>query len=93
MSKTEIAFSVHKTPAGGYEARAIDHSIVIQADTIDELKVNAREALRRHFGDAEPGLEMRFVEAWRILGSAKGDFTVPEDFNAPLPKDLEDLFS
>ena len=28
----------------------------------------------------------------RILGSAKGEFTVPNDFNDPLPKEIEDLF-
>ncbi|HXZ41664.1 MAG TPA: type II toxin-antitoxin system Phd/YefM family antitoxin [Terriglobales bacterium] len=28
----------------------------------------------------------------RILGSAKGEFTVPADFNDPLPKEIEDLF-
>ena len=27
----------------------------------------------------------------RILGSAKGEFTVPDDFNDPLPKEIEDL--
>lgn len=26
------------------------------------------------------------------LGSAKGEFVVPDDFNDPLPKDIEDLF-
>ncbi len=26
------------------------------------------------------------------LGSAKGEFTVPDDFNDPLPKKIEDLF-
>lgn len=26
------------------------------------------------------------------LGSAKGEFVVPDDFNEPLPKDVEDLF-
>lgn len=25
-------------------------------------------------------------------GSAKGDFVVPDDFNDPLPKEIEDLF-
>jgi prevent-host-death family protein len=29
---------------------------------------------------------------WRKLGSAKGVFTVPDDFNDPLPKEIEDLF-
>jgi prevent-host-death family protein len=28
----------------------------------------------------------------RILGSAKGEFVVPDDFNDPLPKEIEDLF-
>jgi prevent-host-death family protein len=26
------------------------------------------------------------------LGSAKGEFVVPDDFNDPLPKGIEDLF-
>ena len=28
----------------------------------------------------------------RVLGSAKSEFTVPDDFNEPLPKEIEDLF-
>jgi prevent-host-death family protein len=28
----------------------------------------------------------------RMLGSAKGEFVVPDDFNDPLPKEIEDLF-
>ncbi|MGA2348095.1 MAG: hypothetical protein ABSF93_18945 [Candidatus Sulfotelmatobacter sp.] len=27
----------------------------------------------------------------RILGSAKGEFVVPDDFSDPLPKEIEDL--
>ena len=26
------------------------------------------------------------------LGSSKGEFVVPDDFNDPLPKEIEDLF-
>jgi len=26
------------------------------------------------------------------FGSAKGEFSVPDDFNDPLPKEIEDLF-
>lgn len=29
----------------------------------------------------------------RALGSAKGEFAIPDDFNDPLPKEIEDLFS
>jgi prevent-host-death family protein len=32
------------------------------------------------------------VPAMRKLGTAKGEFTVPDDFNDPLPKEIEDLF-
>jgi len=28
----------------------------------------------------------------RIVGSARGEFTVPDDFNAPLPKRVEESF-
>jgi len=28
----------------------------------------------------------------RWLGSAEGEFTVPDDFNDPLPKEIEDIF-
>lgn len=28
----------------------------------------------------------------RSLGSAKGEFVVPDNFNDPLPKEIEDLF-
>ena len=28
----------------------------------------------------------------RTLGSAKGEFTVPDDFNEPLPKAIEESF-
>jgi prevent-host-death family protein len=33
-------------------------------------------------------------DKWRKfrLGSAKGEFTVPDDFNDPLPKEIEDSF-
>jgi len=91
MPETEIIFSVQKSLEGGYEARAVGHSIFTQADTMDELKLNVREALRCHFDDgALPAI--RLVEAGRILGSAKGEFTVPDDFNDPLPEEIEDLF-
>jgi len=27
-----------------------------------------------------------------LIGSGEGDFVVPDDFDAPLPRDVEDLF-
>lgn len=89
---TEIIFSVQESPEGGYEARALGYSIFTQADTMDELKLNVREAVRCHFDEGTPLPEIRLVEPGRMLGSAKGEFTVPDDFNDPLPKEIEDLF-
>jgi len=53
MSESEIIFSVQESAEGGYEARALGHSIFTQADTIDELKRNVREAVRCHFDDGK----------------------------------------
>jgi len=95
MPEPEIVFSVRVSPEGGYEARAVGHSIFTQADTMDELKVNVREAVRCHFGDGAKLPVIHLEGVWangRVLGSAKGEFTVPDDFNDPLPKEIEDLF-
>ena len=35
---------------------------------------------------------IKSVPRKRALGTAKGDFVVPDDFNDPLPKEIEDLF-
>jgi hypothetical protein len=94
MSESEIIFSVQQSPEGGYEARAVGHSIFTQADTMEELELKLRDAVRCHF-DRESSPAIRLVEglpAGFRFGSARGEFTVPYDFNDPLPKDIEDLF-
>lgn len=48
---TEIIFSVEESAEGGYEARALGHSIFTQAETIDELKTMVRDAVRCHFDE------------------------------------------
>jgi len=95
MAETEIFFSVKKSRDGGYEARAVGHSIFTQGQTMPELRANVTEAVACHFGDRRICPPIRLVKVrakGRILGSAKGEFTVPDDFNDPLPKDVEDLF-
>lgn len=46
---TEIIFVVEESPEGGYEARALGHSIYTDGDTMEEIKQNVREAVRCHF--------------------------------------------
>ena len=53
MADTEIIFSVNESPEGGYEARALGHSIFTQADNMEELKANVREAVHCHFDKNE----------------------------------------
>ena len=64
MAETEIIFSVQESPEGGYEARALGYSIFTQADTMDELKQNVREAVRCHFdeGKAPPVIRLHMVK-------------------------------
>ena len=53
----EIIFSVQESPEGGYEARALGHSIFTQADSLEQLKVAVRDAVSCHFGDdKKPGV-------------------------------------
>jgi hypothetical protein len=53
MTESEIIFAVEESPDGGYEARALGHSIYTQADTLDDLKVMVRDALRCHFDEGD----------------------------------------
>ncbi len=46
---TTITFSVRESPEGGYEARALGHSIFTQADNMDELRAMIRDAVDCHF--------------------------------------------
>ena len=47
--ESEIIFQVEESPEGGYDARALGHSIYTQAGTIDELKAMLQDAVRCHF--------------------------------------------
>ncbi len=49
MPDTEIIFAVEESPEGGYQARAIGHSIFTEADTLVELKMMLQDAVRCHF--------------------------------------------
>lgn len=47
----EIVFSVEEADEGGYIAEALGEDIVTEADTLEELRANIREAVNCHFGD------------------------------------------
>jgi hypothetical protein len=41
---SETIFFVEDSPEGGYEAKAVGHSIYTEADTVDELREMIRNA-------------------------------------------------
>ena len=45
----ELIFLVTPDPEGGYTARALGESIFTEAYTLDELRVNIRDAVQCHF--------------------------------------------
>ncbi len=48
----EIVFLVEESAEGGYEAKALGYSIYTEADSLDELKKAAIDAVRCHFDKA-----------------------------------------
>jgi hypothetical protein len=49
----EIIFLVEDSPEGGYEARALGHSIFTDGDDLEQLKVNVKDAVATHFDAAD----------------------------------------
>lgn len=51
----EVIFLVEEAPEGGYTARALGEAIFTEAETLDELRANVREAVECHFdADSRP---------------------------------------
>jgi hypothetical protein len=50
---SEIIFLIENSIEGGYEAKALSHSIYTEADTIDVLKNMIRDAVKCHFNEHE----------------------------------------
>lgn len=49
----EIIFLVEEAPEGGFTARALGESIFTEADTLDELRQQIRDAVACHFEDGK----------------------------------------
>jgi hypothetical protein len=56
---SEIVFEVAQEADGGFIAEAIGESIFTQADSGDELKANAREAVQAFYFDSTPPASIR----------------------------------
>jgi hypothetical protein len=59
----EIFFLVEEAPEGGYTAKALKESIFTEAETVEDLHANVRDAVRCHFeeGEAPTRIRLHFV--------------------------------
>lgn len=48
---SEIIFLVEDAAEGGFVARALGHSIFSEAESLEQLRANVREAVECHFDD------------------------------------------
>jgi hypothetical protein len=53
MAMKEITFLVEEAPEGGYTARALEASVFTEADDMDSLHEQLRDAVRCHFDENE----------------------------------------
>ncbi len=63
MPTNELIFLVEETPDGGYTARGLGESVFTEADDLEELRRNVREAVECHFeeGKAPKMIRLHFV--------------------------------
>ena len=57
----ELIFLVENAPEGGYTARALGESIFTEADDLNALRTQVRDAVRCHF---EEGHGPKVIRAW-----------------------------
>jgi len=50
---SELIFIVQESPEGGFEARALEHSIFAEGDTWEEMRDAVRDAVACHFEGTE----------------------------------------
>lgn len=60
---TEIVFVVEEAPEGGFMARSVDHAIFTEADSMEDLHGQVRDAVRCHFdaGDVPRLIRLHYV--------------------------------
>lgn len=49
----EIIFVVEEAAEGGFGARALDHSIFTEADSMETLRARIRDAVKCHFEEGQ----------------------------------------
>ena len=67
---TEIHFIVEESHEGGYAAKAVGQDIFTEADTLPELHIMVREAVRCHFDEGQvPSLIRLHITREEVLAA------------------------
>lgn len=67
---TEIHFIVEEAPEGGYVARAVGADIYTEADSIEDLHTQVRDAVRCHFDEGKvPSLIRLHITREEVLAA------------------------
>jgi hypothetical protein len=66
----ELIFLVEEAPEGGFTARALGQSIFTEAESLEELRRNVRDAVQCHFdeGKAPKVIRLHFVRDEVLAG-------------------------
>jgi hypothetical protein len=66
----ELIFLVEEAPEGGFTARALGQSIFTEAESLEELRRNVRDAVQCHFDDgkAPKVIRLHFVRDEVLAG-------------------------
>jgi hypothetical protein len=66
----ELIFLVEDAPEGGYTARALGESIFTEAETLEQLRSNVRDAVQCHFdeGKSPKVIRLHFVRDEVLAG-------------------------
>jgi hypothetical protein len=59
---TELIFLVEEAPEGGYTARALGQSIFTEADSLDALRTQMRDAVKCHFDEGKAPEKIRILK-------------------------------
>lgn len=51
ITMNEITFQIEEAPEGSYTARALGADIFTEAESLDQLRENVRDAVRCHFDE------------------------------------------
>jgi hypothetical protein len=66
----ELIFLVEEADEGGFTARALGHSIFTEAETLEKLRLQVRDAVQCHFdeGQAPKVIRLHFVRDEVLAG-------------------------